>query len=140
LTVIGGLTAAGISSTQRNYSLTDNTPLATGYYRIAEHDIDGRITYTSVIHPDCGTLSEWKTWPNPVRNQFWINLTAANDTKITLKLFDSKGSLLFQQQNDLLRGTNLLPVDMRKLPAGTYHIMASWDNGRKEINDKIIKL
>jgi hypothetical protein len=44
------------------------------------------------------------------------------------------------QQNNLLRGNNLLNVDMKKMAAGTYHVIANWDNGQMQKFVMIVKL
>jgi hypothetical protein len=139
-TVIGTLTAAGNSNTERSYNFSDNVPLPGGIYRIAEYDINGRVKYTSILRSDCNAINDWKAWPNPVTEILWLNINTPSESKILIKIFDSKGALVSMQQNNLLRGNNLLDVDMKKMAAGTYHIMANWDNGKMQKAVKVVKM
>jgi hypothetical protein len=138
-TVIGSLHATGNSNTERSYSFSDNAPSPAAIYRIAEYDIDRRVKYTSIIRSDCDAKDNWKIWPNPVSENLWININTAAASKIIIKIFDSKGALISSQQNNLLRGNNLLNVDMEKIAAGTYHVLVNWDNGQIQKVVKIVK-
>jgi hypothetical protein len=138
--LIGTQPAAGNSNAERSYTSVDNNPLTGAAYRIVEHDIDGHTKYTSIIRSNCDAKDGWKVWPNPVVENLWLNISIAAESKIIIKIVDNKGSLVSMQQNNLLRGNNLLNVDMKKIAAGTYHIIASWDNGQMQKVVKIVKL
>ncbi|MCB0850528.1 MAG: T9SS type A sorting domain-containing protein, partial [Bacteroidetes bacterium] len=131
-TNIGTVPAAGNSSTERSYAYTDNNPLPTAFYRIAEFDLDGRTQYTSIIKNDCGQTDSWKVWPNPVQDQLFVGINSAVATKVTISLYDAKGSLIRQQQNAILPGSNQLSVDMSRLPKGMYQVVANWNNGQQQ--------
>ncbi|HMK25703.1 MAG TPA: T9SS type A sorting domain-containing protein [Chitinophagaceae bacterium] len=140
-TAIGSLPAAGNSTTERSYSYNDNSPVAGGaMYRIAEYDMDGRIQYTSIIRSDCEAKDNWKLWPNPVQEMLWVHITTTSASSATIKVFNSKGSLIRSQQNALLPGSNQLNVDMKRLAAGTYHVTVDWGNGQTQKSVKIIKM
>ncbi|HKB43716.1 MAG TPA: T9SS type A sorting domain-containing protein, partial [Chitinophagaceae bacterium] len=139
-TAIGTQPAAGNSNTERSYISVDNGPLPGAIYRIAEHDIDGHVKYTSLIRSDCDAKNDWKAWPNPVTETLWLNINSDAESKITIKIIDSKGALVGSQQNYLLRGNNLLNVDMKKIAAGTYQVIANWNNGQMQKTVKIVKL
>ena len=140
-TNIGTVPAAGNSSIERSYSYNDNSLVAGGtMYRIAEYDIDGRIQYTSIIRSDCEAKDSWKIWPNPVQEMLWVNITTTRASSATIKIFDSKGSLVRSQRNALLPGTNQLNIDMQKLPAGTYHVTVEWSNGQTQKSVNVIKM
>ena len=138
--VIGTLPAGGNSNTERSYSFADNGPSSGAIYRIAEHDIDGHVKYTSIIRSDCDTKNNWKVWPNPVAETLWLTINTAAESKIIIKIVDSKGALISLQQNNLLRGNNVLNVDMKKIAAGTYLILVNWNEGRMQKAVKIVKL
>ncbi|MEO5563090.1 MAG: T9SS type A sorting domain-containing protein, partial [Chitinophagaceae bacterium] len=140
-TTIGTVQAAGNSNIELTYSYNDNSPLPAGaMYRIAEYDTDGRIQYTSIIRSDCESKDIWKLWPNPLQEMLWVNIIATSTSYGTIKVFDSKGSLLKSQQNALLPGSNQLNIDMKKLPAGTYHITVEWDHGKTRKSVSVIKM
>ncbi|MEO7924103.1 MAG: T9SS type A sorting domain-containing protein [Chitinophagaceae bacterium] len=138
---IGSVPAAGNSSIERSYSYTDNSPASNGaIYRIAEYDIDGRTQYTSIIRADCEQKDSWSIWPNPVQEMLWVNITATGRSAVTIKIVDSKGSLVRSQQQALLTGSNQLNIDMKRLPSGTYHVTVEWGQGRTHRSVTIIKM
>ena len=140
-TAIGMVPAAGNSNIERSYSYNDNSPVAGGaMYRIAEYDIDGRTQYTSIIRSDCEAKDTWKLWPNPVQEMLWVNITTTRTSSATIKVFDSKGSLLRLQKNELLTGSNQLNMDMKRLPAGTYHVTVEWSNRQTQKSVTVIKM
>lgn len=139
-TVVGTKPAAGNSNGERSYSFSDNAPQTNSVYRIAEYDINGDVKHTGVIRSDCNSKNDWKVWPNPVTENFWLSINTAAESKITIKIFDSKGALVGMQQTDLLPGNNLLNINMKKMAAGTYQILANWNNGQIQNAVKIIKL
>lgn len=139
-TSIGTLPATGNSSEPRSYSFMDNNPLPNGaMYRIAEFDLDGKKQYTSINRAACGSLDTWKVWPNPVQEQLYVNVSVAAGSQAMIRVFDSKGALMREQRNVLLPGSNQLNVDMQRLPAGTYHVLVAWDNGKTQKAVKVIK-
>ena len=138
--VLGTQPAAGNSSIERSYTFTDNIPSVGSIYRIAEYDIDDHIKYTSIIRSDCDTKNEWKVWPNPVVETLWLSINSPAVSKISIKIFDSKGALVGMQQTNLLRGNNLLNIDMKKIPAGTYDIIVNWDDEQMQKAVKVVKL
>ena len=118
-TSIAMIAAAGNSTVERSYSSIDASPLVAGaLYRIAEYDIDGKVHYSGIIRVDCGVMDQWKLWPNPVTELLWVNITTPVTSPVSIKMFDSKGSLVRSQSNTLLPGTNQLSIDMKKYPAG----------------------
>jgi hypothetical protein len=138
--LIGTQPAAGNSNAERSYTSVDNNPLTGAVYRIVENDMDGHTKYTGIIRSNCDAKDGWKVWPNPVAENLWLNISVAAESKIIIKIVDSKGALVSMQQNNLLRGNNLLNVDMKKMAAGTYHVIANWDNGQMQKFVKIVKL
>jgi hypothetical protein len=140
-TVIGTLPAAGNSSTERSYSFIDNSPLANGAaYRIAEYDLDGSVKYSGSIHADCDGGNDWKLWPNPVAENLTATIKVAKESKAVVKIFDSKGSMISLQQINLLKGNNLVRINMNKMATGTYRVIASWNNGQIQKIVAIVKL
>lgn len=137
---VGSIPAAGNSSTERSYSFTDNNP-ATGiaFYRVVEFDINGHMQYTPVLNNECGQTGIFKVWPNPVQEQLFVNISTVRSTAASIKIFDSKGALIIEKQPALLPGNNNLIIDMKNLAAGTYMLLAQWNNGEKHETIKIIK-
>lgn len=140
-TVIGVLPAEGNSSIEHSYNFLDNASAANaGIYRIAEYDLDSRVKYTSILRSNCDIKNEWKLWPNPVGENLWISISIPEASRISIKIVDSKGALVALQQNNLLRGNNLLNIDMKKMAAGSYQLIANWAEGQMQKTMKIVKL
>ncbi|MEO5947134.1 MAG: T9SS type A sorting domain-containing protein [Chitinophagaceae bacterium] len=138
-TSIGTVPAAGNSSTERSYTYTDNNPLVSSFYRIAEYDIDGRTQYTSIIKNNCGQADNMQLWPNPVTTILFANINVADPSAATISVYDSKGALVKQLQNALLSGSNQVPIDMSRFTNGMYQVVASWNNGKQQKSFKIMK-
>jgi hypothetical protein len=66
----------------------------------------------------------WKAWPNPVVGRLFISMTAQNASRIMIRVFDSGGSQVKEQNNTVEPGANWMYVDMSKLPAGSYQVIA----------------
>jgi hypothetical protein len=139
-TVVTTKAAAGNSSVEQSYNFSDNFSPSNSIYRIVEYDVNGHSNYTSIIRSDCSSKDSWRVWPNPVTENVWITINTMNASKITVKIFDSKGALVNSQQNNLLSGINLLNIDMKKIAAGSYQIVADWNDGQMQKAVKIVKL
>jgi hypothetical protein len=140
-TTIGTEPAAGNSSIEKTYFYTDNTTsFGTSYYRIAETGIDGRLQYTGTNKVQCGAITdELKIWPNPVQQALFINITAMSASPASIKIFDNKGALVRIEHANLLRGNNMLSIDMSRLASGNYNMAVEWNNGVAHKTMKLTK-
>ena len=138
-TVIGNLPAAGNSNTEKSYSFSDNNPLQNGFYRIAEIAINGRAHYTGILMSNCASPDVFRVWPNPVREILFINIVATDPSAATIKIFDSKGSLVKIQSATVLRGSNQLNVGMQFLANGVYSLAVYWNKGQSKKTLQILK-
>lgn len=135
------LKAAGQSSSLLNYSYTHPTPASSDriFYRIQSVDIDGSKSFTPVRVSTCSSDILWQVWPNPVHQLAYISLKLDDMYKVSVRLFDNKGTMVGQWQKGLVRGNNQFSVDMQSLPAGTYHLFITWDEGRGQKSATILK-
>ncbi|PZR29204.1 MAG: hypothetical protein DI535_04095 [Citrobacter freundii] len=140
-TTIASQRAAGQSSALLDYSYTDRTQVSSAhvFYRILSVDTDGQKKYSAVSSTACSSTEIWQVWPNPVRQQLYISITAEGAYKTSMRLFDSKGALARSWQRDLSRGFNQITLDMQGLPAGIYHLLLSRYNEREPKIVQIIK-
>jgi Secretion system C-terminal sorting domain len=138
-TVIGNLPASGNSIIEKSYSFTDNDPVQNGYYRIVENDLDGRLQYTNTLGSSCSAADVFSLWPNPVRDRVFINIVTGNESRATIKLFDSKGALVKVQAATVLPGSNQLSIDLRSLASGVYSLSAEWNNGQTKKAVQVLK-
>ena len=136
--VVGIVPAAGNSTETMSYSYTDPNN-ENNYYRVAEYDVDGSTSYSKIIRALCASPGEMKLWPNPSGGPLHIMINAGQSSKITLKIYDSKGALITQQHNMLLKGSNQLALDISSAAAGMYTVMAEWNNGQSSQTLRVIK-
>jgi hypothetical protein len=134
---VGNIPAAGYSAIEQTYTWSGYHPASEGFYRITEYDLDGRKTTSSVIRIFCSSLELFAVFPNPVQNSATIRINVNESARVTLSLYDAKGAMIKQIEMVLSRGTNLLQYDMANLAAGTYSMIARWNNTIKTV--KIIK-
>ena len=138
-TIIGSLPAAGNSNSEKSYSFTEDSPAENNFYRIAEHDLDGNIQYTSMIRSSCNATDIFRVWPNPAHDIVSVKIFTTNASQATIKLFDSKGALVRTQSVKLLPGSNQFTIDWRTLANGAYSLSAEWNNGNKKRTIQVVK-
>ena len=107
-------------------------------YCIAGDDITVRTKNTN--NSDYNVKDNWNAWPNPVIENLWINVSSSAESKAIIKVYDDKGTLISLQQNNLVRGNNLMNVDMKKMAAGTYLIQIYWSSGQIQKSMKVVKM
>jgi hypothetical protein len=132
-TVIGNIPAAGNSVTERTYQYIDNSPQADGWYRIAQHDLDGNYKYSIIVHSSCDGAEYMKLWPNPAGSMAWINITTPAATAVNIRLYDNKGAIVHTQKANLPTGNNQLPVSLHRLSNGFYIVVVEFMNGKTRI-------
>lgn len=137
--VLGNVPAAGNAVVENDYVYVDNNAAANGYYRIAEYDLDGNTTYTSVLkNAGCNSQEAIKIWPNPVGDVLYINMTVHTASEAVIRFFDGKGALVKQQSAGLIRGSNLVAFDVKGIAAGLYFATITYNNGEQQ-TEKVIK-
>jgi hypothetical protein len=129
---IGNINAAGNSSIERSYSYTDNNAVDNSLYRIVEYDINGRTTISSTLRSSCSSQDLFTVYPNPVHDAALINIKVNAATTVSLHLYDAKGALVKTVVTNLLPGNNQLPLDMKGMANGWYHLTTRWGNSVKE--------
>src|SRR5260221_2060551 len=123
------------------YGYTDNNIPATSgslYYRIRELDTDGQYVYSKIISVRQNNLSgKLSVYPNPARNSVTASFSCTNAGPVSLRLFDMKGGLLWQQIYTASAGQNNVQVDyIRNLAAGTY--ILQWFDGLRPEQVKVM--
>ena len=84
------------------------------------------------------TVASLHVYPNPVSNQLTIDLVSEYDlTNVNVNIYDLTGKVLIQLQVDLAIGSNQIPIDVSKLPKGTY--LVNINNGVNSQYAKIVK-
>lgn len=116
--------AAGNSSRDQQYALTDDQPQAgLNYYRLVQEDADQRKHYFSIRSVmNAGLRTGVEIVPNPAKNlvNFYFNLNRPGP--VTLTITDAAGKLQFRQTYTLQEGNTGIPVSIEKYSAGLYYV------------------
>jgi len=136
-TTIATVAGAGQSSTERSYSYTDRSSNGNSFYRIAQQDIDGKKTYTSVLKSNCGGEQTFTVFPNPVTDRATVTINSSQNTKLNLSIVDSRGTLVRKQQTLLPQGNSQVTINLSGLAKGIYTLQAEWNDERSTA--KLIK-
>ncbi|MGC4100368.1 LamG-like jellyroll fold domain-containing protein [Ferruginibacter sp.] len=119
-TDIGSITAAGTSSTTKQYSFTDPAVLkGTYYYRLIQKDMDGRAAYSEIRYIKFSEKSQlFAVLTNPVANgQLAVQV---NSDPVELSLYDPAGRLTWKKQFN----TGKTTVNVANLSKGIYLLKA----------------
>ena len=93
------------------------------YYRLKLTDADGRISYSSVITLKKFTAASLiNVHPNPVVNEFTVNINAAVTEKASWQITDINGKPVMQRPISLIKGDNETNINISHLPAGVYYL------------------
>lgn len=129
-TTAGTLPAAGYSHTTLDYHFADAQSDA--FYRIIQTDMDGRQTISPILLSQCAGKEIFEVYPNPVRTELVVGLSAQQNETVLFRIFDTKGSLVQQQNGNLQRGMNQVVINVALLPPGTYHLLVRWPSGKQQ--------
>jgi len=93
--------------------------------------------YTNVVKENSESKNNISVWPNPVLNLVNVSIDVNNTSSINLKIYDATGSVILKRQGNLTAGKNIMPIDMSKMPSGTYILIAEFGAGLKTIEQLI---
>ncbi|RSK43316.1 T9SS C-terminal target domain-containing protein [Hymenobacter perfusus] len=115
-----GRVTAGNRPGGQSYSVLDAKPLVgQSYYRLAMHDEDGRVAYSSVQPVSRAGDFAVQVYPNPAREQVQVLLPTA-ELPATLELRNTRGQLVRQLRTDA--GSNPAQLRTAGLPGGVYFL------------------
>ncbi len=76
-------------------------------------------------------------FPVPAKDVINLNITAIKPEKISVKLYDIKGKVVWQNNYDLQSGDNNVKIEIAQLPPGTYQFHLEGERGN--LSKKFIK-
>ncbi len=138
---INSITADALRCLQP-FDFTDTHPLSgINYYRLKVIDIDGKISYSSIV----ALLNAIKGYeiisltPNPVVGEYFtLNISSTMALKIDVQITDLQGRLVKRFSAPLIAGFNSIPVNTNNLSVGSYNIAGNI-NGDKTRSIRFIK-
>lgn len=133
--IIGNQFAAGNSTELLSYSFEDVSKTGnTSYYRLNQVDNDGIQKFFGPISPLCESIIHLngKTIPNPSNNEFWLQISSAEQQKFYFILQDVNGTKIMENKAELLPGANLFPI-RETIPSGMYFIVVQTESGQQQV-------
>lgn len=129
---IGSVTYQPGNNVNNAYQYADNSAYAIGgtlYYRIRESETGSHTQYSRIVSVELAiAAAKFTVYPNPAKTVVTVSFTMTASETISLRLFDLKGSLLWQQQYQANAGQNSLQIDrIGMLPDGLY--LLQWFDG-----------
>src|SRR5665647_1657593 len=120
------------NSNQLNkYTAIDNTPLpGNNLYRLKQVDIDGKVSYSSVVELSFSGSTTLKVFPNPAtQNEITVNYTLGSLK--TIAVYSVENKLMLMRNLNNVSGNQKL--DISNLAKGVYIIKLSGDKGNKSV-------
>lgn len=110
----------GVSAQKTSYTYSDNGagPFKR-YYRLAQKDYDGKITYSSVVSINGDAAQKWKIWLSG--NTLFLYNSLPPEQPATLELFNSSGQLVFSRQ--ITSSAVSFPVQLASNAVYTYRLV-----------------
>ena len=123
----------------KRYSMIDNTPFATTYYRLKNVDNDGRedVSNIVVVNRKTGKFAITSVSPNPTTSDISLKFETTANTNVVISVIDIFGRVALTQQNEAQKGINTVTVNTSEIPSGTYFLQLY--DGNYTILQRIIK-
>lgn len=138
--VIGVEKGAENSITTQSYQFVDRSaPSGRAYYRVTQHDFDGKNTSTNVISLVRGERNFHLNdiMPVPAINYVELSFTAISTQNIDLVMYDLTGREVLKSTLDAQEGENHFVIDIAEFTQGIY--LLSLNDGSETIITKLIK-
>ncbi|WAC15156.1 M1 family aminopeptidase [Dyadobacter pollutisoli] len=136
--MIGAVNAAGDSKIRNVYAFVDTSVGSEkGYYRILEHDRDGKTQQTRIAVAECNVSaqSEVTLLPNPVGQCMQLNVSDQITEPISIYIYDISG--VMRQEGPVSSEQKLINVS--KLSPGLYLLKWTSDNQKDSGTVRFLK-
>ena len=139
---IGWVEGEGTTTESQSYRYIHNNP-TTGlnYYRLAQKDNDNSINYSDIRAVRfVEQLNEVSLYPNPIKNGESPTLQVYMDKEqlADIRVFDTAGKLLYQQQQELSIGFNQIILDTKNLSQGLYLVNLSYEGNMESLKLNVL--
>lgn len=125
---LGQITAAGFSSSQRDYRFIDDkldnwlTNSFTTYYRLKMVDQDGSFEYSPIRPVTFEGQQMVEVFPNPTRQEATLRINSDTPEEAWVRIIGSHGKQVVEQRLSVSSGITEATIDCRHLPGGSYWI------------------
>jgi autotransporter-associated beta strand protein len=132
----GKVNGSGNSTEAKNYSFTDENPAAgTNYYKLVQHDFDGKTTSSEVVAID-SKIAAAQLAVFASSSDVKISISSPNQTKGLIQLFDIAGRKLAEQSISVSKGFNSVTLPL-SLQTGIHFVRYSADG--EVISQKFVR-
>jgi hypothetical protein len=125
---VSSLAPGGNSSHLCSYSFENkHIQEAVSYYRLKQIDKDGRFFYSTIVKLNGTVNNTWEVslFPNPASAQASLRIVAGEAENATIIISDLQGREIIRSEKQLVRGPQVIALDMASLPGGTYILKVS---------------
>jgi len=115
------------------FTYADNTNAAgTVYYRIKNTDVDGKVSYSSIVKLTSSTKDMILVGvaPNPVSNIAQLSVAVAKNDRVELQVISVEGRVVQRSTVAVQAGTSIVNLDVANLQNGMYTIKGVFANGQ----------
>lgn len=114
---------ASLGTEEQRYSLDDEAPLLSAYYRLRSVDYDGSEDISPVLMLERATAGVvLRAYPNPAGNRLEVLLNSSEVSTASLYLLAADGREIFSDNRKLEEGPNNLSLNLSTVPAGIYFL------------------
>ena len=126
-------------SATKRYSMIDNTPFATTYYRLKNVDNDGRedVSNVVVVNRKTGRFTITSLAPNPTNSDINLKFETTENTNVSLNVTDIFGRVVLSQNTEAIKGFNSMTINTSEIPVGAYFL--NINDGVNTLTQRIIK-
>ena len=129
-------------TTQTKYKVTDKEPFAgISYYRLKELTNNGELYYSRIVRISLTDEAEIivRTYPNPFREQFNVEINWPLKETITIRLFNETGQLIKSQTQSVQKGFQVIPItQLNTTGKGLYILQIEGADRQQRISTIII--
>lgn len=140
---IGEVSGKGTSNSATNYQFTSKQNVHSGiiYFRLRQVDVNGNYTYSEIkslfFAAPPFVISD--LYPNPTDDNFNFEVETNSEKEITIKLINSAGQLMFEENRTIMEGFNSININVENLPRGIYNVELVDENNLLIQSKKIVK-
>lgn len=123
---LGRIEAVGNSQTLLNYTFEDVLPTAQAYYRLAQVDLDGTVSYSPIVVGGCSgsgvpeIVSAWQADGDIV-----VLFSIPGEQQRGFELYDASGKLILSRMWSSTSGLNTIRIPRSDLAPGIYVVRSS---------------
>jgi hypothetical protein len=124
---LGFVNGKGTSDIQNEYTYLDKHPNpGDNYYRLKQIDFDGQYEYSAIVQVffESKEKADLQIYPNPSSGQFTLSFQNPKLERATLKLFDSTGQLIWQENFSDSEKVQHWEKQFELLPEKLYFVVA----------------